>query len=203
MQASFNLRSLTVCGSSTVRPSDHDLARTAPHVRWLPTSRYNPPNLLSQQITSRASTFGNNKCTTGMHHATPRLAACNSFHGPIVRDRWTSRERISANAPLSGFGFTQHGHFHCPAPPGDSISSGNVAPGSSVRGGSVRAHALGGPDIALVPSVVAQVIDDLGLAALIFLATTVVVVPTCKQLKVREHTHRSRISEQKCVCPIH
>ncbi|CAI5974097.1 unnamed protein product [Closterium sp. NIES-65] len=52
------------------------------------------------------------------------------------------------------------------------------------RGRAVVAHAVVGGEIALGPAVVAQVIDDLGLDALLFLLTTVIIVPTCKWLKI-------------------
>lgn len=51
------------------------------------------------------------------------------------------------------------------------------------RGGVVARAAVGG-DIALGPTVVAQVMDDLGLDALAFLLTTVIIVPSCKAIKV-------------------
>jgi len=53
-----------------------------------------------------------------------------------------------------------------------------VAAGSSALVASV------GPDIALGPGVVAKVLDGLGEDALRLLATTVVVVPVCKRIKV-------------------
>ncbi|CAI5519903.1 unnamed protein product [Closterium sp. Naga37s-1] len=52
------------------------------------------------------------------------------------------------------------------------------------RGRAVVARAVVGGEIALGPAVVAQVIDDLGLDALLFLLTTVIIVPTCKWLKI-------------------